>query len=191
MSTHVVSLDGFARELRKLPKTAERAMVRGLRSAALRTQGQVVVEIDTAKPYPAVDRGTLRRSVGVDNHPDGALLSVDAPYAAAMEYGTRPFFPPLAPLVEWVKRKGLAGKKPRGPSKDASRLAAHGFGISARDARAMKRVNDFQREAESIAYAIALKISKEGIEPRHYFAKAMAKVPQFLRAEIDRELDAI
>lgn len=190
MSTHVVTLDGFARELRKLPKTAERAMVRGLRSAALRTQGQVVVEIDTAKPYPAVDRGTLRRSVGVDNHPDGALLSVDAPYAAAMEYGTRPFFPPLAPLEEWVQRKGLAGKKPRFSMRKAER---EGGGLGKLDFMTRKEVglNRHQQEIKSIAYAIALKISKEGIEPRHFFAKAMAKVPGFLRVEIDKELEKL
>lgn len=180
MSTHYVNLEGFERDLRKLPKTAERAMIRGLRSAALRTKAEVVIQIDTAKPYPAVDRGTMRRSVGVDNHPDGALLSVDAPYAAAMERGTRPFFPPLEPIVAWLKRKGIVKRKVNAVWEGDTLVSA-------------KKQSKKSHEAEirSVAYAIAVKFSREGIEPRHFFAKAMEKVPKFLRAEIDRELEKL
>lgn len=165
-------------------------MVRGLRSAALRTKGEVVIQIDTAKPYPAVDRGTMRRSVDVDNHPDGALLSVDAPYAAAIENGTRPFFPPLAPLEDWVIRKGLAGKKKRVSMRKSEREGG-GLGTVSFLERKATAAAQYNSEVKSIAYAIALKISKEGIEPRHFFKKAMAMAPKFLRAEIDRELEKL
>ena len=211
MSTHVVSLDGFARDLRRLPKTAGRAMIRGLRSAALRTKAEVVIQIDHANPYPAVDRGTMRRSVGVDNHKDGALLSVDAPYAAAMEYGTRPFWPPMAPLIEWVKRKGMIGRvsKPKKDSALRPLKRREGEGDTAyqsrMDARAdraavaksmrasMSRALTTQADAQAwaIARMIRFKIAAHGIEPRHFFKKSMEKAPKFLRAEIDRELEKL
>lgn len=190
MSTHHVTLAGFERDLRKLPQTAKRAMIRGLRSAALRTKVEVVIQIDTAKPYPAVDRGTMRRSVGVDNHPDGALLSVDAPYASSIEHGTRPFFPPLQPIEDWVIRKGLAGKKPKTRMRKSEREGG-GLGTLNYLERKATAASQFNTEVKSIAYAIALKISKEGIEPRHFFKKAMEMAPKFLRAEIDRELEKL
>ena len=93
---------------RELPRELEQAVVRGLRSAALRGKGFVVQEIDKAKPYPAVDTGGLRKSVDVLLLPDGADLVVDAPHAPMINYGTRPFWPPQAPLALWALRKGLA-----------------------------------------------------------------------------------
>jgi hypothetical protein len=68
----------------------------------------VVEEIDTAQPSPAVDRGMLRGSVEPMDVPDGTVVSVGAPHAAIMEHGTRPFWPPAEPLIEWAIRKGLA-----------------------------------------------------------------------------------
>ena len=57
------------------------------------------------------DLGTLRRSVMTTFVPDGAIVRVTAPHAAPLEYGARPFRPPLGPLVEWAKRKGLENPK--------------------------------------------------------------------------------
>lgn len=82
--------------------------IKGLQEGALRGKGLVVEEIDTASPYPAVDTGGLRQSVDVELEPKGASITVDAPHAAILELGTRPFWPPKAPLAEWAMRKGLA-----------------------------------------------------------------------------------
>ncbi len=103
-----VTIEQFATEMRKLPKKLEAAIVKGLRSAALRGHQFVVEEIDHASPRPAVDRGELRQSVASQRIEGGARLYVDAPHAAIMELGTRPFWPPQEPLAEWALRKGLA-----------------------------------------------------------------------------------
>ncbi|MFW6087399.1 MAG: hypothetical protein ACODAG_09350 [Myxococcota bacterium] len=103
-----VTPDEFAWIIESLPEKMEKAIVRGLRSAAHRMWGFVVEEIDTAKPYPAVDRGELRSSVGVTSVPDGADVHVDAPHAPFLEWGTRPHWPPFEPIYHWVQRKGLA-----------------------------------------------------------------------------------
>lgn len=108
MTVHRVNLDQFTRILVALSPKIEAAVVRGLRSGALRLQGMVVEEIDAAQPYPAVDRGELRGSVEYAPEADGAVVYVDAPHAPHLEYGTRPFWPPLAPLKAWVLRKGFA-----------------------------------------------------------------------------------
>lgn len=59
-----------------------------------------------------VDQGGLRKATKLRvlaKRPgtSGALIDIveDAPYAAAQEYGTRPFMPPFEPLYEWAKRQ--------------------------------------------------------------------------------------
>lgn len=106
--TRRVSLTEFERICTNFAPELRDAYVRGLRRAALRLERYTVEEIDSAKPSPAVDTGELRQSVDATFVEDGAVVSVDAPHAPMMEYGTRPFRPPLAPLAEWAKRKGYA-----------------------------------------------------------------------------------
>jgi hypothetical protein len=113
MATHHVSIDQFARILSNLDQKTEKAVVRGLRSTGMRMVGIVVKEIDNAEPFPAVDRGELRNSVRYEPTERGCIVTVTAPHAAIIEYGTRPFRPPLEPLVRWVLRKGLANPKKR------------------------------------------------------------------------------
>lgn len=103
-----VTLDQFAGIVRALPGELEQAVIRGLRSAAQRGVGIVVQEIDSAQPYPAVDRGELRQSVAATDIDRGARIHVDAPHAIYIELGTRPHWPPIAPLAEWALRKGIA-----------------------------------------------------------------------------------
>lgn len=108
MMVHRVSLDAFTRIMATFDKRIEGAIIRGLRSAGHRLQGFTTEEIEGAEPYPAVDRGVLRGSVEFAAEPDGCVVYVDAPHAAVMEEGARPFFPPLEPLIAWVLRKRLA-----------------------------------------------------------------------------------
>lgn len=106
-----VTLEGFARELETLSPALKGAVTRGLRSAALRLEGMVKEEIELAQPFPAVDRGELKASVTTVRHPDGANVEVQAPHAAIIEDGTRPFRPPLAPLIAWASRKFGANER--------------------------------------------------------------------------------
>ena len=105
MTTKTVTLEQFTKELGQLPKDLETAIVRGLRSAAARGVGEVVQAINTASPHPPVDTGGLARSVEHSNLPKGGRIEVDAPHAAVMENGARPFWPPIEPLEDWAKRK--------------------------------------------------------------------------------------
>lgn len=158
MTTRRVSLTEFEARVLRFAPDLSKAYVRGFRRSALRLERYTVEEIDSAEPYPAVDTGSLRGSVSTEFVEDGAIVSVDAPHAPMIEYGTRPFFPPVEPLAEWVKRKGMAST---------------------------------DEEAKSIAFAIAKKISRDGIAPRRYFSKAWSRMLQTLASDVIRELAQI
>ncbi len=152
-----LTLDQFADLLEDMPKEVETAVIRGLRSAALRGVGFVTEEIDGASPYPPVNFGQLRQSTKWAPLAKGAQVFNDAPHFPFMEYGTRPHMPPVAPLIVWATRK---------------------FGVD-------------EAEAEAIAWAVAKKIAREGIAPRGFFAKGMARMQAIVPDEITHELELL
>lgn len=158
MTTRHLTLEQFAKAMDDLPEDIEQAVIRGLRSSAMLLEGFAVQEITTAEPRPAVATGELARSVVTTRVDDGAIVKVEAPQGVFMEEGTRPHFPPLQPLEDWVRTKGFA-----------------------QDDASVKR----------IAYAVALKIAKDGIAPRHFFAKAVRRVEPLIPREIVNELNRI
>ena len=100
-----INMSQFAQRVAKLGGDLNTSAVRAFQKAGDHLEGQVVVQISTAEPHPAVDTGHMRQSVTKHNLPNGCEVTVDAPYSASMEFGTRPFTPPLAPLLEWATRK--------------------------------------------------------------------------------------
>jgi transcriptional regulator GlxA family with amidase domain len=105
MTVKRMTLTQFQRQVVALVPELEKAMVKGFRLGAQRLKGVVVEKI---RETNAVASGQLAASVGVSLVPDGALVTVDAPHAGFVEEGTRPHRPPLQPLIDWVKTKGLA-----------------------------------------------------------------------------------
>lgn len=57
------------------------------------------------KGVGAVDRGLFKNSWHHRTFPDRAEIFNNAPYAAVIEFGSRPHTPPLGPLIAWVRRK--------------------------------------------------------------------------------------
>ncbi len=102
---HVVTIPKFAKILKlEIPKIEE-AVVKGIQSAALRLEGMIIEEIEEAK---AVATSELKGSVDTKMDQYGATTGPDAPHAPFIEFGTRPHFPPLQPILDWVKVKGIA-----------------------------------------------------------------------------------
>lgn len=166
-----VTIPEFQRFLARMVPDVTRALVRGLRAGALILQRTVVIEIGQTSPRPAVDTGELRNSVQYVQRPDGAAVTVDAPHAAAIENGTRPFTPPLQPLIDWVRRKGIGRMEGPAPRRGRRRW---------RSAQEASVINT--------ARAIQMTIAKRGIAPRHYFARGWARALPLILAEADREL---
>lgn len=54
------------------------------------------------------DRGGLRQQISVTPEilADKYVLSSKAAQSEALEYGSRPFYAPIKPLIGWAKRKG-------------------------------------------------------------------------------------
>jgi hypothetical protein len=144
-----ITLDELPAMLSKLEPEVGRAVLQGLSSAALRAKSVVVEEIDKALPFPAVDSGRLRNSVKVNAFT--REITVEAPHAAPINFGTRPFTPPLGPLLTWVVRKGLADDEDHAwavARKIQAKIAAEGIAPRHYFDKAMKTVQDVVVPAE-------------------------------------------
>jgi hypothetical protein len=57
-------------------------------------------------------RDTIHPTVGVTGEKVWGILGTPAVYGESVEFGTKPHFPPVGPLVHWVERKlGIQGKE--------------------------------------------------------------------------------
>lgn len=106
--------------------------------------------------------------------PAGALIVSTAPYSAAVEEGSRPHMPPIAPLVEWVRLRGTQGLDVGAgatghPGRVAASIASHGNGTSTPVDAAVR-----------VAWAIALGIKKRGTKPTWFMRRSLPEVEALL-----------
>lgn len=123
------------------------------------------LEGQTAERTPA-NLGTLRRSYtsSVSTFVDAVFGTMSSPvsYAMPIEMGTRPHFPPLAPLINWVEAKlGLVGEEAegaaRGIQRKIGRFGTPGYGMARYaliDGQATIR-GEFDEAAERIVARLA------------------------------------
>lgn len=104
----------------------------------------------------------------------GAKIISTAPHSGAAEHGSRPHTPPLQPLVEWVRLRGMqgleAGDGATGhPGRVAAQIRALGDGSSTPiDA------------AEQVARRIQRAIAKRGTKPTHFMLRSVPEVEKLL-----------
>ena len=178
MARHRTTLDDFPNILRQLPGEFTEGAVRGLRSASQELVRYAVEEILDAQ---AVASGELSRSVRPYPLPDGAFVDVEAPHAAFVEHGTRPHWPPLQPLIDWVIAKGLAS-------------ATHGDrDRQGRFLPASQRVSSKTQEenARAIARRIQVAIAQRGTKPIRFFRKAVDRIEPEIIEHIIEEWNKI
>ncbi len=143
--------------------------------AAQMGKAEVIKQIDATEPYAPVDTGGGRRATEVVPTEDGAILQNTSAHMVYMEFGTRPHWVPIAPLLAW------AARKKRGMGKPAS--GAQG---------PRQRITAGRRQAaiKALAYGAQRRIAKFGTAPRGFWARASVRFPEFyehaLRYEIDR-----
>ena len=102
-----------------LAKRMRAGAVKGLLSAALRAQQDIVARvIPSLSPHMPVDRGTYKAGWQVQKMPDGAAIYNPVPHAVFIEYGIEatkviPSFRAHKNIAEWAQRKlgGLDAKK--------------------------------------------------------------------------------
>ena len=121
--------------------------------------------------------GSLRKSISSEtlNRSTEAVLSYlvkvfgNVNYAVFVHEGTKPHFPPIEPIMRWVKNKGIGQQ----------------FYIKSKRAVATKRKpvktksgvseQKYSSEVRSVAYAIAKSISRKGTRGKKFFELALAQ----------------
>lgn len=127
----------------------------------------------------------------------GAKIVADAPHAAAVEVGSRPHWPPLEPILLWVKLRGMQGLQ---SDKQLAKLpgtttARHARAVAGQIA-AMRVGGRTPVDAPmQIAQAIRASIGRNGTKPHFYMLKSLPAITEILKAEIeaampDKESDA-
>lgn len=116
-------------------------MVRAMTRAAL-------LVTRTARQVAKVDRGRYRASIMPEIVTSGTTVEgwvgSNLAYAPFVVLDTKPHWPPLAPILEWVRRNRLAGKYSVGTRRRIGRRATR------------------EREDLRVAWAIRRKISRVG-----------------------------
>lgn len=97
MATKTVNLRDFAKELGDFTK----ATLDEQRLATVRGIARSIPDLVKASP---VDTGLYAQSWGFTSTEHSAILGNTAPHSPIIEYGARPFTPPIKPLLEWAKR---------------------------------------------------------------------------------------
>ena len=95
--TKIVSLDKFAGELKKYAEKDIQKYKASVIDALYKNLSVLV------KNSP-VDTGLYAQSWDLILTEKSALLGNYAPHAAIIEFGARPFKPPLKPLLDWARR---------------------------------------------------------------------------------------
>lgn len=167
-----VRLEDLDRELRQVDGMIREALVMGLRTSAHRLHAEVVKQMGEVKPWTPVDTGTLRGAWQVTPLSDGAAVENPTPYAAIMEYGTRPFMPPIGPLREWARRK-MRGKTV--PMRKGERGPARRIGSK----------SEREQLAESLATRAQWSIFRYGIRGRGFWRATLTKAPKIVESSID------
>lgn len=169
---HVSSLRALRVALKadgvRIGKKAQRAVERTADA------GRLVVYANAPVAFGEVREGLIDEKTSA-----GARIAATAPHSAAVETGSRPHFPPLEPLIAWVKLRGMQGLEvaaqgriPKGHQ--ANVLEALGAQGSARSSPI-----DAPRR---VAYAIALAISKSGTKPTWFMRGSLPEIRSLLDA---------
>lgn len=112
---------------------------------------------DLVKSSP-VDTGLYAQSWDVKHDNNGAQIGNYAPHAPIIEFGARPFTPPLAPLLSWAKR--VLGDESQPPN--------------------------YSDRVWALAKYTQKKIAQVGMEPKHILENAIPGILENIKAEMDK-----
>lgn len=178
-TVYVRGFEGLAAALARDIPLIRQKTIRGVHQAIVATAHQI------AKNVP-IAFGELRTSVHAVIETNGGGANVDAPHAAAVEFGSRPHWVPLEPLIRWVKLCGMQGLSARRkPGTTTSRQSKAVAGSLA------SLVSDGASPVdgpEQIAKAIQLSIAKKGTKPHWYVRQSVPAAMRILHREVSRAL---
>lgn len=145
-------------ELKKFPDRLGRfqiEVVKGQKEAIERGIQRSIPDLVKASP---VDTGLYAASWEFTVTEKTALIGNTAPYAPVIEFGARPFTPPIGPLLAWAKR---VTKSPSQPP-------------------------NYDSDVWGLAKAVQAKFAREGYTPRNVLTNMMPKIMENIKKELER-----
>ena len=103
-----------------------------------------------------VDTGLYAQSWDFTSDEEKAVLGNYAPHAPIIEFGARPFTPPIKPLLEWAKRVLQDSSQPP----------------------------EYSDQVWSLARGTQNKISQVGMAPKHILQNAIPQILENIRSEL-------
>lgn len=163
----IKGMSALKRELTKDLKTLEKRTVEATHKTA--DFGRLV-----AFSKAPVAFGQLRDGIVDIKRERGAEIFSTAPYSAAVEVGSRPHWPPLQPILEWVRLRGMqgleAGPGATGhPGNVAGQIRGLGDGTSTPVDAAL-----------IVANRIRAAIAKNGTKPTWFMKRTVPEVERLL-----------
>lgn len=149
VATKTVKLSEFPREIREF---SERTL-EDQKKATIRGIARSLPELVAASP---VDTGLYAQSWHFSVEETKAIIGNYAPYAPMIEFGTRPFTPPIAPLLAWAKRVLQDGSQPP----------------------------DYSPRVWALARGVQNKIAAQGLKPRHILTNMVPKIIDNIKEEL-------
>ena len=157
MIRKTVKLEDFPNVLKEFTKLSLEKKKKAVLEGLLRS----IPDLVAASP---VDTGLYASSWDVKPLNDGAVIGNYAPYASEIEYGTRPYTPPIAPLLAWAKRK-LSGDSTIETGQPET---------------------NYSPEVWRLAKGVQKKIASVGITPKHIMENSIPTIIENIRRELRR-----
>lgn len=171
MGTITVKAKDLKRRLnRDLKKLQKRVMHATHKTAEL---GRII-----AFAKAPVAFGQLRDELAWVPTDTGAKIMSTAPYSAAVETGSRPHMPPIAPILEWVKLRGMEGL-----DVGAGAIGHPGSVMRAIHSHGTAEATHIDAPLK-VAWAIALAIKKNGTKPTWFMQRSVPEIETLLDSYI-------
>lgn len=143
-----VNLRDFAPELGRFTTTR----LKELRDATAKGVAHSLPDLVAASP---VDTGLYAASWQMTVEEQAVTVGNSAPHAPIIEYGARPFTPPIAPLLAWAKRVLQDPSQPP----------------------------DYSPEVWRLARGVQKKIAAQGMKPRNILQNMIPSIIENIREE--------
>jgi hypothetical protein len=151
MSVRQVELKDFGKVLEEFQHLQVDQVKKGVASGVARS----IPDLVRASP---VDTGLYAASWDFTVDEERVVLGNYAPHAPIIEFGARPFTPPLKPLLEWAKR--VLGDDSQPPN--------------------------YSRAVQGLARYTQKKISEVGMAPRNILGNMLPQIIENIRQELTR-----
>lgn len=149
MAKKVVKLSAFAGELRNFQEKSFEEIKRATKIGVLRSLRTLILK-------SPVDTGEYANSWDFTETEKSLILGNFSPHASVIEFGARPFTPPIGPLLAWAKRILQDPSQPP----------------------------EYSSEVWAMARGVQNKISREGMKPKHVLQSTMPEIIDNIIQEI-------